>query len=179
MNAENIYNKIEALDCSKNQVIADIFKRADYYANKFDEETFFNMAKLLVKELFYNLGTVDTSSDVKSRSVHPVLSKAIDYINNNITSITSVKEISDSLFITERYLYELFKTELLSSPKKYINEKRLHFAREEILKGENPGEVCFKVGFLEYSTFYRSYKKHFGYPPSKETTGKININNLK
>lgn len=168
MDIENIYKNIEVIDCSNNPDIPDIFRRADRYADKFDEEIYYNIAKCLVKELFYNLGIFENIKNVKSRSIHPILLKATEYINCNLLTIGSVKEISDSLFITERYLYELFKNELSTSPKKYINEKRLHFARQEILNGEKPGDVYFKAGFSDYSTFYRSYKKEFGNSPSKE-----------
>ena len=126
------------------------------------------MLIILIKELIYNLINFNSTDNVEYTTVHPLLEKAIDYINKNLFTLKSVSQISDALYITERYLYELFKNQLKTTPKKYINEKKLYFARQEILKGENPGDVCFKAGFLEYSTFYRSYKKYFGYPPSKE-----------
>lgn len=50
---------------------------------------------------------------------NPMLTKAIAYIRANLFTIRSISEISDSLFITESYLFEIFKKALHISPKKF------------------------------------------------------------
>ena len=165
-NFKRTYDEITIIDCSKIPMIDGIFKRSDYYADTFDETVFEEMAFILIKELLFNLSVYDSSVSVDYRSIHPILSKTLDYINDNLISISSIKDISDHLYVTERYLYELFKTQLMTTPKKYINEKKLHLARQLLISGKKPGEVCFKAGFSDYSSFYRNYKKYFKIPPS-------------
>lgn len=50
---------------------------------------------------------------------NPMLTKAIAYIRANLFIIRSISEISDSLFTTESYLFEIFKKTLHISPKKF------------------------------------------------------------
>ena len=89
----------------------------------------------------------------------------------------SLELICNELFITKSYLNKLFNLYLKMSPGKYIASKRLSAAQKEIRAGVNPTEVFAKVGFGEYSTFYRSYRAYFGYPPSEEK-GRVVVRNI-
>jgi AraC-like DNA-binding protein len=100
--------------------------------------------------------------------INPLLSDALAYINRNIFTLKSVKEVSDALFVTESYLYRLFKRELKNTPKKYIQDKRLLYAQKLISKGRRPTDVFEDCGFNDYTSFYRGYVKFFGYPPSRD-----------
>ena len=55
------------------------------------------------------------------------------------------------------------------SPKQYIISKRLAKARKMIRRGERPTAVSAECGFGDYTTFFRNYKKYFGYSPSLES----------
>ena len=99
---------------------------------------------------------------------NPMLTKAIAYIRGNLFTICSISEISDSLFITESYLFEIFKKTLHNSPKKYITAKRLLTAKRELDLGAAPTQIYLKMGFSGYAAFYRSYTAFFGHAPSKE-----------
>ena len=163
-----IYQNIKVINCSGNSVISGIFKKFDYYASILNEEQFTDMVQMLIKELFYNLSVSDGTLDIDPNFLSPILSRATDYINKHLYDIESVSEISESLFITESYLYEIFKKQLKTSPKKYINSKRLHAARREIILGARPTDACNTVGFHDYASFYRSYTRFFGHSPSQE-----------
>ena len=52
------------------------------------------------------------------------------------------------------------------TPAKYILSKRMLKAQKMIHRGEKPTAVYIKCGFDDYATFFRNYKKYFGYPPS-------------
>ena len=99
---------------------------------------------------------------------NPMLTKAIAYIRANLFIIRSISEISDSLFITESYLFEIFKKALHISPKKYITAKCLLTAKREPDLGAAPTQIYRKMVFSGYAAFYRSYTAFFGHAPSKE-----------
>ena len=164
---DRIYNTVTVLNCTENRIINEIFRKADYYSEVLRDEEFESVSKLLITEIFYNILTLDRSDSIPPIISNPILSKAIEYINRNIFTISSVSEISDALYVTESYLFGIFKKQLHTSPKKYINAKRLHAARNAISMGEKPSEVCAKVGFGDYTSFYRSYFKFFGHSPSQ------------
>ncbi len=168
INVSEIETKINVINCISLPRITDIFKKLDYYRKNLDDKSFEDISIMLVKEIFYNLSILN--SDFASTPSYPnlILTKAIDFINTNLFDIKSVSDISRELFVTDSYLYEIFKKHLKTSPKKYINSKRLYIAKNEISLGRKPTEVFSKVGFSDYTSFYRNYTALFGYPPSKE-----------
>ena len=168
IDTRKIYQNIKVINCTGNSVISGIFRKFDYYADILEEEKFIDMTQMLIREIFYNLSVYDGTLDIDPSFLSPMLSQAIDYINKHLYDIESVTEISSSLFITDSYLYEIFKNQLKTSPKKYINSKRLHAARREIILGARPSDACNTVGFHDYAAFYRSYNRFFGHSPSQE-----------
>ncbi len=110
---------------------------------------------------------------------NPMLTKAIAYIRANLFTIRSISEISDSLFITESYLFEIFKTTLHISPKKYITAKRLLTAKREPDLGDGQTQIYQKMGFSSHAAFYRSYTAFFGHAPSKESLRTFPAKNIK
>lgn len=94
--------------------------------------------------------------------------KIISYINKNITSIHSVKDISGALFLSESYIMHLFKSELRVGVMQYVRNKRVLLAHHMISKGRKPTELYAECGFANYTTFYRAYRAYFGVSPKKK-----------
>jgi AraC-like DNA-binding protein len=101
------------------------------------------------------------------KSKYKIIEPAVKYINENLFAINFVSEISDFLFVTETYLFKIFKEQLKISPKKYIVNKRLLVAQKMISSGKKPTEIYVECGFQTYPAFYKRYIEFFGYPPSK------------
>ena len=165
----------ETFKLPKNSVTAELFSRLDYYQSTLDEADFNTLLPLLIGELFFNLKLSYAAKLHQSPSIAPVLSKALDYINNNLFSIDEIDEVAQALFISSNYLFYLFRTTLHSSPKRYITEKRLLAAQQMIRAGGNPTNIYADCGFREYSTFYRSYRAFFGWSPSKDCPNQAQI----
>ena len=98
----------------------------------------------------------------------PMLTRVLDYINENLFRIQSIDQVARELFLSPSHLYAHFRKTLRKSPKNYILEKRLLAAQRKIRNGEKPTDVCWECGFREYSTFYRNFVSYFGYSPSDE-----------
>ena len=168
----SVFDNTTVINCSQERVITEIFKKFDYYCLNFPEEDFYQLAKLLLREIFYNL-SLSMSLPPENRfetPFSPILSRALQYINSNLYTIKSVSEISEKMHITDSYLYSLFRQQLRTTPKKYISDKRLLAARKAIILGRRPTEIYQEFGFAEYSTFYRSFVGLFGYPPSNKAS---------
>jgi len=68
-----------------------------------------------------------------------------------------------SLSAFKRDFHRVYKT----SPGKWLIEKRLLHAKHLLTNsGKNVGEAAFESGFENVSHFSRSFRNHFGYPPS-------------
>lgn len=163
---------IEVISLEDAPIIESLFEKGDYYQSCSSEDIFAKVFSHLLSELFYYIYLIPQSKVQKGERLSGVISGALQYINENLCTIESIAELAERLFVSESYLFRLFKKELHQTPKKYIREKRLLLAQKMILAGEKPTEVCKRCGFLEYTTFYRSYLSFFGVAPSEKIGGK-------
>ena len=156
----------EVINIASNPVAEDIFKRCDLYRESCDDKTFSQILPHLLSELFYNISIFHGAPKGDYATLSPIISAALTYINDNLSTLRSIGEIARKLFVTESYLFRLFKKELHQTPKKYLTEKRLLLAERMISSGEKPITVSELCGFHDYTTFYRNYTARFGRPPS-------------
>ena len=164
---DRVLDKLEIVNISSNPIALEIFSKLDFYHQKLSEKEFHEVACLLIKELFYNLSLFNDKVKHPT-TLSPILSQALNYINDNLTTIKDISEISSSVFVTPSYLFRMFKNELKTSPKQYILEKRLLLAQNLILMGKSATATCEQSGFNDYSNFYKNYVKYFGRSPSSE-----------
>ena len=158
----------EIINLEEYPMATEIIKKTDFYYKHFDGEDFERILTGLLCELFYLLSVTPATENTDAPSVtSKALSLALAYINDNLTTLTSVEEVAKNCFVTESYLFRLFKNELHKTPAKYIASKRLLLAERMISDGKSPASVYEKCGFCDYTTFYRNYRSFFGRPPSK------------
>ncbi len=165
-----LFNKqLEVIDLSKDAWIEQFFYKMNYYRQNLSDDDMEKLFPALLIELIYNLLIVVGQKPVRTATVlNSVLSEAIAYINDHLLTIKSISEIADRLFVSESYLFQLFKKEIHQTPKKYITDKRLLLAQSMIRGGERPSDASAKCGFSDYSVFYRSYRLFFGKTPSED-----------
>jgi AraC-like DNA-binding protein len=97
----------------------------------------------------------------------PTVQEAVKYIEENLCTVGGIDEICRELYISKSHLHHLFATELDTSPKKYILDRRLDRARQALATGERATEIYSECGFGDYTTFYRNYRSYFGHAPSE------------
>lgn len=88
-----------------------------------------------------------------------------DYINSNITSDLTLENIASHFFVSKYYIAHIFKDNLGISLHQYIIKKRLHACRSAIATGEPITVVAEKLGFADYTSFFRAFKKEYGISP--------------
>ncbi len=162
-------DSLEVIDLSKEVEIDRFFHKIDHYLQSLAAEDLEKLFPALMTELIYDVVIASRKKIVRNATVlNPVLSEAIAYINDHLLTLKTISEISDHLFVSESYLFQLFKKEIHQTPKKYITDKRLLLAQTMIRGGERPSDACAKCGFSDYSVFYRSYKSFFKKTPSED-----------
>lgn len=87
------------------------------------------------------------------------------YINANYKDDINLNTIAKEFFISVSTACHYFKEDFGVSIKQYIIEKKMAEAKMLIDAGQKTQDVCAKLGFDNYSTFFRAYKKHFGVSP--------------
>ena len=91
-----------------------------------------------------------------------------DFVNLNLFKKISLKQISDTFFISQSQINRIFKKQTGVSVGKYIATKRLLSARHRIHAGEPAVKISEECGYSDYSVFYRAYVNQFGCSPQKD-----------
>lgn len=91
----------------------------------------------------------------------------LEYINRNTAGELTVDRIADAVHLNRSYIMHKFKEETGYTIMEYVTEKRLFMANRYIAEGMPMTEVCYRSGFQNYSSFYRSYVDKYGYSPRK------------
>lgn len=103
--------------------------------------------------------------DTHFKVIAPALEKiTLDFTNNELT----VAELAAMCNVSEAYFRRLFEAKLGISPKEYIINKRMGYAKQLLETGEitvnQTAELC---GYAEISHFSREFAKRVGVPPSE------------
>jgi AraC-like DNA-binding protein len=94
--------------------------------------------------------------------------RLIDYLNAHLHAELSLDTLAKEFFISKYHLCRLFRQETGASILTYFNAKRLSLAKQMISEGESATAVALRLGFRDYSTFYRAYRKQNGESPIRQ-----------
>ena len=92
--------------------------------------------------------------------------RVIRYLNENLSRDVSLDTLARRFFVSKYYLCRAFKKHNGVSVHGYINHKRVMYAKQLIEQGETASGAAYKVGFGDYSAFYRAYVKIIGKAPT-------------
>lgn len=127
--------------------------------------------EIFIKPLLYTFLT-DISRIFESglNDIEPeetVEMRLIRYINHHLQEKMTVEMFSHQYYISPSQLERRIKNVTGLTVAEYINEKRMLTAKTMMEGGQRPTKIYRKVGFTDYSSFYRAYRKRFGTSPVK------------
>ncbi len=93
--------------------------------------------------------------------------RLIEYIDKNYTTDITLESLAKQNFCSVSQICHIFKSSFGISIKQYILQKRMEIAREKIKNGIDIKSVSESIGYTDYVTFYRAYKKYFGVSPKE------------
>lgn len=96
-----------------------------------------------------------------------IVTKTFEFIEENITSDITVESLAVQLHHNSDYLSRTFKAATGSSLKYYINAKKISLAQQYLRQGIPPYDVCFLIGYNNYSSFSRRFSKQVGLSPKQ------------
>ena len=110
----------------------------------------------------------DAINNHKLKYYSPLVKQAINYINLNLSSDLSVKDLADLFYVSPTYLARLFKKEVNSSIVEYINTQKIKRSTF-LLKDSNLPihQISQIVGISDFNYFSRLFKKHMNKTPSQ------------
>ena len=114
--------------------------------------------------LLCDLPTGDASPK-NAKNQRQLIRDCLAFVERNLASKLTLAQIAGELYVSQSTLSHLFKREMGISLHRYITQKRLVCACEQIERGGAPSAVFSACGYADYSSFYRAYVKMFGLSP--------------
>ncbi len=125
--------------------------------------------RLILSELVMILSV--SAEETRASGEGELGARVIKYLNENIDKNISLEKIAKHFFVSKYYLCRAFKSHNGISVHGYVNRKRVMLAKQLIESGETASGAAYRVGFCDYSAFYRAYIKVLGRAPTAD--GKI------
>jgi len=94
-----------------------------------------------------------------------LLDKILSYIEDCLSEEISLDSTARKFFVSRSTITNLFRKELGISFYRYVTQRRLVASKNYVLEGLPLEEIAEKVGFSDYSSFYRAFKKEYGISP--------------
>jgi AraC-like DNA-binding protein len=142
-----------------------LFKQFDTHASRFAGEKLNVLFMSMLTQLliyFSEIGDHPENPPVVDETVEQIL----QYINDHICTPISINDICTAYYISKTKLYRIFFEAMKTPIAQYIRNKKIILAYNLIKNGQKPTQVYEEIGFTDYSTFYRTYIKVIGTPPS-------------
>ncbi|AXT20263.1 helix-turn-helix domain-containing protein [Flavobacteriaceae bacterium AU392] len=103
--------------------------------------------------------------------------KTLDYIENHLSESLSLDQLAAVSCLSRSQFHRLFKEETQRTPFKFIEEIKMNKAYQ-LLTDENRlvTELASNLGYNDYETFSRAFKKYFHLSPDdlKAISNKVN-----
>ncbi|MBR5970444.1 MAG: helix-turn-helix transcriptional regulator [Lachnospiraceae bacterium] len=102
----------------------------------------------------------------KADAVNEEVHRITDYIEQNLTGIHTIDDLSAGLHMSRSGLQKVFSTGFDMPVMRYVRTQKVTLAHAMLNDGYAPTEIPARCGFNDYSSFYRAYTKLYNMPPS-------------
>lgn len=118
---------------------------------------------LILKSILHDVG----QNMFKHKLKDSLISQSISYIHAHFSEDISVTALAKQVNLSKNQYTRRFQAQLEISPYQYIKRYRFGMAIFMLNAGTPVNDVAERCGFLSASAFSNSFKKNFGYSPTK------------
>ncbi|MBQ8302232.1 MAG: helix-turn-helix domain-containing protein [Clostridia bacterium] len=154
------------LEASSKNAIANVFQNFRLGEDFLDASRRVYFEALLT-EIIVFLSALDGEKIINTDNT--LGARVMRYLNNNIEKNISLDKLARRFFVSKYHLCRAFKEHSGISVHSYINHKRIMYARRLIENGTTASKAAEKVGFGDYSAFYRAYIRIVGKTPTADS----------
>ena len=94
-----------------------------------------------------------------------LLDRIMAYIEAHYAGHITIDDLARTFYVSNSTISHLFKQKMGVSLYRYITQRRLIAAKTLIAQKVPMEEISHRVGFVDYSTFYRAFRQEFGISP--------------
>ena len=127
------------------------------------------MTSEVVRLLVHLSRAVSAVSDLPviqgSQEKQDLLNRLLIYVEANLAEKITLEETADHFWISTTTLSTLFSKRMGISFYQYVLKRRLREARDQMAQGIPIETAAAKVGFSDYSAFYRAFRREYGLSP--------------
>lgn len=98
-----------------------------------------------------------------------LLNEVIAYVENHLSDRITLEETAKHFYVSVSTITQLFRQKMGTSFYRCVTQRRLISAKALINEGKTLEDVSRMVGFTDYSSFYRAFKKEYGITPRQYT----------
>lgn len=117
-----------------------------------------------------NRATCDTSLTRPIAEAPELLDRVLAYIQDNLAEKITLERTARHFLVSESTIRQTFQKRLGISFYRCVTQIRLIRAKNLIQQGLAMDVISARVGFADYSAFYRAFKQRFGVPPTEYRT---------
>ena len=132
-----------------------------------DKNFYASLAESFMTEILYTLARAAENRIGNERD--ELLEKIILYVDENLCRSILLDDIATHTSRSKSSVCHLFEEKMKISPKQYILQKKLAYATQLINSGTPPTVAAARIGYDNYSNFYKIYKKHYGVSPTNKS----------
>ena len=127
------------------------------------------VATMLAAHLVRNYDARLRPPDDLARGLDPAaLRSVIGYMHDHIDQHIALNELSNVARVSRFQFIRLFRVSTGLTPMRYLESRRIEFARELIRKNDMPmAEIALAVGFVDQSHFVKRFRRHAGCTPGQ------------
>lgn len=96
-----------------------------------------------------------------------LLDRVLAYIEENLSERLTLAETAKHFYVSESTISQVFRKKMNVSFYRTVTQRRLIAAKSRILENIELEQVGQMVGFSDYSTFYRAFRKEYGIGPGQ------------
>ncbi|MBE6544430.1 MAG: helix-turn-helix domain-containing protein [Ruminococcaceae bacterium] len=147
----------------KQTKIIELFYKLESLSSEKDNDLQKTACFLEILSLF----EVISFEEEQTSQIPDILQKILNDIHMNFSEIHHINQLTDKYFVSNATLGRWFRKYLHTSPREYLESKKLAHAVKLLDGGATVTEACINSGFPCCSHFIVLFKKKFGETPLK------------
>lgn len=154
-------NLIVPSDEAKEELsgIYEKLRKASKENSEFDKLTLTLAMLGIFKKFMSRQNTVQQTPDI--------FKKILADIGGNFRDINSTRYFKEKYYLSASTLNRLFRNYLHTTPKAYLEAKKLAYSRFLLKNGKSVLDACMEAGFSDCSNYIRLFKKRFDMTPGE------------